>query len=201
MHFNEPERTSWEGAATGAGARGRRRDHIFDMPLNSTPCTVNVGELERKRAALEAASVADFGLWGGLVPGTVPEMADMAAHGVVGFKAFLCDSGLPEFPRADDLTLFEGMREAARLTSRSRCTPEAGAHCRPGGGCAVGRARLPERASGRRRARAISARCSCQSDRRQPSPRSRELGTRRGAGFRAQARGANVSIETCAHYL
>ena len=36
-------------------------------------------------------------------------------RGVVGFKAFLCDSGLPEFPRADDLTLFEGLREAARL--------------------------------------------------------------------------------------
>ena len=32
---------------------------------------------------------------------------------MVGFKAFLCDSGLPEFPRADDLTLYEGMRDAA----------------------------------------------------------------------------------------
>ena len=27
----------------------------------------------------------------------------------------MCDSGLPEFPRADDRTLFEGMSEAARL--------------------------------------------------------------------------------------
>jgi allantoinase len=27
----------------------------------------------------------------------------------------MCDSGLPEFPRADDLTLLEGLREAARL--------------------------------------------------------------------------------------
>ena len=42
-------------------------------------------------------------------------MAELADRGVVGFKAFLCDSGLPEFPRADDLTLFEGLREAARL--------------------------------------------------------------------------------------
>ncbi len=35
--------------------------------------------------------------------------------GAVGFKAFMSNSGLPEFPRADDLTLFEGMAEAARL--------------------------------------------------------------------------------------
>jgi allantoinase len=34
---------------------------------------------------------------------------------VIGFKAFMSDSGLREFPRADDLTLYEGMREGARL--------------------------------------------------------------------------------------
>jgi allantoinase len=45
----------------------------------------------------------------------VPELAEMARRGVVGFKAFMCDSGLAEFPRADDGTLFEGMQEAARL--------------------------------------------------------------------------------------
>ena len=42
-------------------------------------------------------------------------MAELADAGVIGFKAFMCNSGLPEFPRADDLTLYEGMREAARL--------------------------------------------------------------------------------------
>ena len=85
------------------------------MPLNSTPCTTNAREFDRKCAALSAASITDFGLWGGLVPGNLPEMAELAARGVVGFKAFMCDSGLPEFPRADDLTLLEGLREAARL--------------------------------------------------------------------------------------
>jgi allantoinase len=30
----------------------------------------------------------------------------------VGFKAFLCDSGLPEFPRADDFTLYMGLHFA-----------------------------------------------------------------------------------------
>ena len=54
-------------------------------------------------------------LWGGLVPGSVDQMAAMAERGVIGFKAFMCDSGLAEFAYADDNTLRAGMREAARL--------------------------------------------------------------------------------------
>jgi allantoinase len=116
LHFNEPGRTQWEGAATGSRALAAGGGTLFfDMPLNSTPCCVNAREVDRKRAALETASITDFGLWGGLVPGSVREMADMAARGVVGFKAFMCDSGLPEFPRADDATLYDGLLEAARL--------------------------------------------------------------------------------------
>jgi allantoinase len=116
LHFNEPGRTSWEGAATGSRALAAGGGTLFfDMPLNSTPCTVNVEAFDLKRAALESESVADFGLWGGLVPGGVPAMAALANRGVVGFKAFMCDSGLPEFPRADEQTLADGMREAARL--------------------------------------------------------------------------------------
>jgi len=116
VHFNEPGRTEWEGGATGSRALAAGGGTLFfDMPLNSTPCTVNAGEFDRKHAALAASSITDFALWGGLVPGSVVEMAEMAGRGVVGFKAFMSNSGLPEFPRADDATLFEGLREAARL--------------------------------------------------------------------------------------
>ena len=116
LHFNEPGRTQWEGSATGSRALAAGGGTLFfDMPLNSTPCTIGAPEFDRKRAALEASSVTDFALWGGLVPGRLAEMAEMSARGVVGFKAFMSDSGLPEFPRADDVTLVEGMREAARL--------------------------------------------------------------------------------------
>jgi allantoinase len=116
LHFNEPGRTEWEGAATGSRALAAGGGTVFfDMPLNSTPCTVNARAFDQKRAALEASSITDFALWGGLVPGSVSDMAEMAARGVVGFKAFMCDSGLPEFPRVDDLALLDGMREAARL--------------------------------------------------------------------------------------
>jgi allantoinase len=116
LHFNEPGRTDWEGAATGSRALAAGGGTLFfDMPLNSSPCTTNARHFDAKRAALESASITDFALWGGLIPGNVTELAELADRGVVGFKAFLCDSGLPEFPRADDLTLYEGMKESARL--------------------------------------------------------------------------------------
>jgi allantoinase len=116
LHFNEPGRVVWEGAETGSRALAAGGGTLyFDMPLNSTPCTTNARHFDEKHAALELASVTDFALWGGIVPGNAGELAELAERGVVGFKAFMCDSGLPEFPRADDLTLYEGMKESARL--------------------------------------------------------------------------------------
>jgi allantoinase len=116
LHFNEPGRSDWEGARTGSYALAAGGGTLFfDMPLNSTPCTITAEAVDAKRAALEASSVTDFGLWGGLAPGSVANMAAMAERGVIGFKAFMCDSGLAEFAYADDNTLREGMREAARL--------------------------------------------------------------------------------------
>ena len=42
LHFNEPGRTEWEGGATGSRALAAGGGTtFFDMPLNSTPCTVN----------------------------------------------------------------------------------------------------------------------------------------------------------------
>lgn len=115
LHFNEPGRTEWEGAATGSRALAAGGGTLyFDMPLNSTPCTVSMAAFEQKRAALAASSVTDFGLWGGIVPGNSADLEALADAGVIGFKAFMCNSGLPEFPRADDLTLFEAMQTAAK---------------------------------------------------------------------------------------
>ncbi len=116
VHFNEPGRAEWEGAATGSAAFAAGGGTLyFDMPLNSTPCTVDCRQFEAKRVALAAASVTDFALWGGIVPGNRGALADMAGAGAIGFKAFMSDSGLAEFPRSDDLTLYEAMVEAARF--------------------------------------------------------------------------------------
>src|SRR5271169_6381718 len=75
LHFNEPGRTEWEGAATGSRALAAGGGTLFfDMPLNSSPCTVNAAAFDAKRAALESASITDFALWGGLIPGNVREL-------------------------------------------------------------------------------------------------------------------------------
>jgi allantoinase len=57
----------------------------------------------------------DYGLWGGLVPGKIDRLEELAERGVIGFKAFMSNSGVDEFARADDVTLYEGMAIAARL--------------------------------------------------------------------------------------
>jgi allantoinase len=114
LHFNEPGRVEWEGSATGSRALAAGGGTLFfDMPLNSSPCTVDADAFDVKRKALEQSSITDFGLWGGIIPGNRDQLEELAERGVVGFKAFLCNSGLTEFPRADDLTLYEGMRCAA----------------------------------------------------------------------------------------
>ena len=116
VHFNEPGRADWEGARTGSSALAAGGGTMFiDLPLNSSPCTVTAAAFDAKRFALESASVTDFGLWGGVVPGNANALSEMAERGAMGFKAFMCDSGLAEFPRADDATLYAGMQEAARL--------------------------------------------------------------------------------------
>ena len=99
VHVNEPGRTEWEGfdSATRAAAAGGVTT-IVDMPLNSLPPTTSLAALEAKRAAAAGRCHVDVGFWGGIVPGSLGELEPLAAGGVLGFKAFLVDSGVPEFP-------------------------------------------------------------------------------------------------------
>ncbi len=208
LHFNEPGRTEWEGAATGSRALAAGGGTLFfDMPLNSTPCTVNAEAFDRKRAALEASSIADFGLWGGLIPDNISEMPELAERGVVGFKAFLCDSGLPEFPRADDFTLYEGLREAARLglpvavhAESQEITQGLARKIGPEDGGAV-QAFLASRPviaelEAIQRATLLA---------REAGAKLHIVHVSSGRGVavaaEARARGADISIETCPHYL
>jgi len=187
LHFNEPGRADWEGGATGSRALAAGGGTLFfDMPLNSTPCTVNVREFDRKRAALEASSITDFALWGGLVPGAVADMADMAERGVVGFKAFMCNSGLAEFPRADDMTLLDGLRSREARSAGRRPRRERGDHAgtgRANDGADV--SRIPRFAASRRRTRSHPARAAAGEGSACPAAhRPRQLGPRRRDGCR-----------------
>jgi allantoinase len=99
VHVNEPGRTHWEGfaSATRAAAAGGTTT-IVDMPLNSIPPTVSVDALETKRAAAAGALTVDVAFWGGLIPGSGDHVAPLVESGVCGFKSFLIDSGVAEFP-------------------------------------------------------------------------------------------------------
>jgi allantoinase len=99
VHVNEPGRTEWEGFATAtrAAAAGGVTT-ILDMPLNSIPPTVSVDALETKRRAAHGRCRVDVGFWGGAVPGNAADLAPLHEAGVFGFKCFLVDSGVPEFP-------------------------------------------------------------------------------------------------------
>ena len=99
VHVNEPGRTEWEGfaSATRAALAGGITT-ICDMPLNSSPVTTTVDALRVKVAAATGQCAVDVAFWGGAVPGNVPELGALLEAGVIGFKGFLIDSGLGEFP-------------------------------------------------------------------------------------------------------
>jgi len=115
VHLNEPGRTEWEGFASGtrAAAAGGITT-VVDMPLNSIPVTTSAKALQVKLAAAEKQCVVECGFWGGVVPGNAGELEAMLDLGARGFKAFMCHSGIDDFPAstADDL------REAMRILAR-----------------------------------------------------------------------------------
>jgi allantoinase len=118
VHFNEPGRTEWEDIAHGTVALAAGGYTCFvDMPLNNLPVTTTVDAFDLKLAAMRHSAKVDFGLWGGLVPGNLDQLAPMVERGAMGFKAFMCPSGIDEFPAADVKTLREGMKRIAELDS------------------------------------------------------------------------------------
>lgn len=116
VHVNEPGRTHWEGfrTATRAAAAGGVTT-IVDMPLNCLPPTTDVTALNVKRAAAAPAAFVDIAFWGGAVPANAAELAPLHRAGVRGFKAFLCDSGVPEYGSLDPADLVAVLRSTHDL--------------------------------------------------------------------------------------
>jgi allantoinase len=116
VHINEPGRTEWEGFATAtrAAAAGGVTT-LIEMPLNAVPPTTSCGGLEAKRAAAAGQLSVDVGFWGGIVPENAAEIAPLWDAGVFGFKAFLCPSGVDEFPPVDERVLRAALPVLARL--------------------------------------------------------------------------------------
>jgi allantoinase len=208
VHLNDPGRADWEGFATGTAALAAGgTTTAIDMPLNAIPPTLDGPSFAAKVAAARGVARVDVALWGGLVPGDLDRLDELADAGAVGFKAFMSASGVEEFQAADDLTLVEGMARAARLglpvavhaesdelTSRlaARAVAEGRTTMRD---YLASRPVLAElEAIGRATAFAEETGCALHVV---------HVSTGRGVALvaEARARGVDVTCETCPHYL
>ena len=116
VHINEPGRAEWEGfdSATRAAIAGGITT-VVDMPLNSSPVTVNAKYFDEKlHACFDKLSMAsklhtNVGFWGGVVPGNEKELEGLIEKGVLGFKAFLTHSGIDDFPNVTEEDLIKAM--------------------------------------------------------------------------------------------
>jgi allantoinase len=118
VHFNEPGRDDWEGWDAGTrGAAAGGVTTVLEMPLNAHPPTTSVAAFDAKRAVASAKTRVDFGLWGGLVPENLADLDGLHRRGVVGFKAFMSNSGIDDFQRVPDGLLAIGLKTTARLNA------------------------------------------------------------------------------------
>ncbi|KAJ4405407.1 Allantoinase [Gnomoniopsis sp. IMI 355080] len=114
VHLNEPGRTEWEGFATGtrAAASGGVTT-VIDMPLNAIPPTTTVKGFQEKLAAAQGQCWVDVGFYGGVIPGNAEELVPLVEMGVRGFKGFLIESGVDEFPAISSTDVALAMRTLA----------------------------------------------------------------------------------------
>jgi allantoinase len=118
VHFNEPGRADWEGWEAGTrGAAAGGVTTVLEMPLNAHPPTTTVEAFDAKLAVASQKALVDFGLWGGMVPHNLQNLENLHQRGVVGFKAFMSDSGIDDFHRVSDGLLAIGLKTAARLNA------------------------------------------------------------------------------------
>lgn len=114
VHINEPGRTSWEGYATATrAALAGGITSLLDMPLNSSPVGTSAEALRFKRAATHGKLSVDVGYYAGLVAGNGDLIREMLNEGSYGVKAFLCPSGLDDFPAAGEADLRQAMPQLA----------------------------------------------------------------------------------------
>lgn len=113
VHINDPGRSSWEDfrCGTQAAAFGGTTC-IADMPINSIPALTNEKAFEEKKRQAEAKANIDYIFWGGLVNDNLKELPSMHKKGILGYKAFMSNSGV-DFTTANDAILYEGLKYTA----------------------------------------------------------------------------------------
>jgi allantoinase len=204
VHVNEPGRTEWEGfaSATRAAALGGVTT-LIDMPLNSLPPTLDPEALEVKRKTAQGQCFVDVGFWGGAVPGNAGQLAPLHERGVFGFKCFLADSGVPEFPPVSRAEMEEALRIVAGLDSILIVHAED-AETLERAPDAVGRSYADFLASRPPEAETAAIAAVIEAARR-TGGRAHILHLASAAALpliaRAKAEGVHITAETCPHYL
>jgi allantoinase len=201
VHVNEPGRTEWEGFATAtrAAAAGGVTT-ICDMPLNSLPPTTSVAALAEKRAAATGQCWVDVAFWGGAVPGNADSLLPLHDAGVVGFKCFLLDSGVPEFPPLEVAELRSVLGTLAEVDALLVVHAEDGTEIKPASGRDFGAfvASRPPVAERRAIEKVISG-AAATGARAHIVHLSAAECVAMIAG--AKAAGIRLTVETCPHYL
>jgi allantoinase len=201
VHVNEPGRTEWEGFATAtrAAAAGGVTT-ICDMPLNSLPPTVSVAALAEKRAAAAGKCWVDVAFWGGAVPGNSDALRPLHQAGVIGFKCFLIDSGVPEFPPLEPADLRSVLGSLAAMGALLIVHAEDGAEVKPASGRDFGSFVASRPPVAERRAIEKVIRAAAATGARAHIV---HLSAAECVAMIAGAKGAGIRLtaETCPHYL
>lgn len=180
---------------------------LADMPLNSVPPTVDASAVHAKESRAARSAIVDYALWGGLVSADLAPLLELKTSGVVGLKAFLCPSGVPEFPHLDAETL------TAALAAATVAGHLVAVHAEDEALVAKGTEQL-HTMNRRDRAAWLESRPPAAERRaiERLAEAARETGARVHvvhasssaavtAVLRARERGASVTVETCPHYL
>ncbi len=204
VHVNEPGRTEWEGFATAtAAAAAGGVTTILDMPLNSIPPTIDVQALAAKRAVASGQCAVDVGFWAGAVPESLGRLTALHEAGAFGFKCFLLDSGVPEFPPLSIEQLRRAMAEVAGfdglLVVHAEDPRVVAAHARPGS------RRYADFLASRPPAAETAAIDTVISAARETGCRAHVVHLSSAEALpaieRARTEGVRLTVETCPHYL
>lgn len=213
VHFNTPGYTDREDFTSGSmSAAAGGVTCVIDMPDTSLPPVTDRASLIGKLRAVGEMSVIDFALWGGIsgnamrTSGWRSHLRHLKIEGCVGIKCYLL-SGMRSFEHLLPLELVEVMRRAKELGI------VVGLHAedrdmvlrRTAGLQTLGRqdakayyeARSdPAESDGVRQGIAVASETGC-------SLHIVHVGSAKAADIAIEARrqGADVSLETCPHYL
>lgn len=123
VHITEPGggyRDEWEGYKTGTASAAKGGVTSFlEMPLNQVPATTSGETLKIKYEAGKGKLKSDVYSFGGLVPYTVEHngIEEQNNGGVVAFKCFMATCGDRtidnDFQNVDDWSLYLGMKKIA----------------------------------------------------------------------------------------